>query len=84
MVKKQSGRFDAAGWTFWLIAFGVSLAPCIYGVMQVVRDKTSVFVIVFFGALGAGAAAAVITWLVNSALQFIRARERKLQKKSHR
>ncbi|MBX7255578.1 MAG: hypothetical protein K1Y02_04370 [Candidatus Hydrogenedentes bacterium] len=84
MAKKQSKKFDAVGWKFWAVAFVVLLTPSVYGMSQIVRENTKYFVIVFMAVLAAGAAAALVTWAVNSIIQLVISSNRKKQKKTHR
>ncbi|MBN2312098.1 MAG: hypothetical protein JXR94_24180 [Candidatus Hydrogenedentes bacterium] len=76
MAKKHPDRLDAVGWRFFAIAFGVALPPAMIAAFKVTVDDVIVFVPVGMGLLMAALAAALLSWGVNSAVQF-RARRRR-------
>lgn len=84
MNKPRIGKLDSAGWGVWLIAFGILLLPCIYGSFQIVDEKQPPYVPVFMGGLFAGFAAAVVTWLMNVAIQARVRRERMQERRKNR
>lgn len=83
-MARKSIRWDAAGWPFWTLVFGLLLAPCIYFSFQIVIEGTSFLFPVGMGVIGSALGAGFIAWGVNSALQFVQKQKRKAAKKKPR
>lgn len=76
MKNKNAERFEAAGWTFWLVVFGLLAGPCVYLAWTVTEEEALAPLRVGAGAVLAALGAGVVSWAVNSVLQR-RARKRR-------
>ena len=76
MPKDSSFKFDAAGWLFWLILFFVFLAPGIFLTRMIVYKSTSWMITAVAGAVFAAVVAGVISWAVNSLIQYRKKKQR--------
>ena len=84
MAKKKAvpePRFDSVGWVFYLILTLVLSAPCIYLAWAISYENTEWYLRIGIGLTFAGFAAAILTWIINSALQYRVARLKKAQRR---
>jgi len=81
VAKKKGYEFDAAGWVFWLVVFGLLLGPGIYGSKQIMYEDTPWMQWVGGGVVVAALGAGIISWAVNSVVQRRRKRLRLAEKK---
>ena len=79
--KKIEERFSSAGWVFWCVAFFVFIGPSIYIARKITYEDTPWVGIVGTGAVIGATAAALVTWAVNTALQYNAKRRRLSDKK---
>jgi hypothetical protein len=75
MAKKNAAptptpRFEAVGWTFFLVLTLVLSAPFIFLAWVISYENTEWYLRVGIGLTFAGFAAAILTWIINSALQY--------------
>jgi len=70
MAKKKQNRFEAAGWRFWGVSFAVILGPLWYGAHAMVKEDTPFLGTVAIALISAAVGAGLITWAVNSVLQY--------------
>jgi hypothetical protein len=80
VTKKESFKFDAAGWLFWTVVFAVLIGPLIYLFWNVVYETTSRIVPVGMGVVGAAIGAGFISWAVNAVIQ-VHTRKKRLQER---
>jgi hypothetical protein len=81
-VAKQAGsKFDAAGWLFWLIVFGILVCPSTFVAWYFRRPGKPVFFLLGIGVLSAAVGASFVSWGVNSALQYRRKKQRLQERK---
>ncbi len=84
MAKKNTAsapRFDSVGWTFFMVLTVVLCPLCIYFAWMIAYESTKWYLRVGVGLTFAGFAAAILTWLVNSALQYRAERFKKAQRR---
>ncbi len=77
MAVKKADAFDYVGWKFWFVVFTLIAIPAIYASFQVVREGTTFLVPVAMGGITAAIGAGLVSWALNSALQY-RAKRRQL------
>jgi hypothetical protein len=82
VAKKKSSHFDAAGWTFWIIVFGVLLGPAIWGMWIVKTEEATWLFPLGKGTVLSAIAAGVVTWAVNAVLQYRGKKQRLAERKS--
>lgn len=73
MAKKQTAptpRFEAAGWTFFLVLTLVMCIPCSLAAWFISYDSTEWYTRIGMGITFAALLSAILTWLTNSALQY--------------
>ena len=82
MAKKSAPkRWDAVGWGFWLIVFCIAIGPCLYLAWKITYEGTNSSVRIAIGAVSAAVGAGVVSWLVNTVLQYRDNRRRKQERK---
>lgn len=81
MEKSRTFRLEAAGWGFFVAAFVVLLAPCIYAAFQLVEEHYSRTIPVGIGVIFAAFAAAMATFATNTVLQSMHARQKRTAQK---
>lgn len=74
-------RFTTAGWLFLCITLAVLVGPGIYLARKITYEDTPWIGIIGTGVIVAAVTAGLITWAVNSALQYRAARRRLAAKK---
>ncbi len=79
--KKKNTRLDAAGWTFWLIAFGVLLGPAVWALWVVKTEEAAWFFPLAMGTVLAALGAGVVTWAVNTVIQGRLKKQRLIERK---
>jgi len=84
MNRLRIGKLDSAGWGVWLISFVVLVFPCVYGAFQIVDEEQPPYVPLFMGGLFAGFVSAVVTWIMNVAIQARVKRERMQERRKNR
>jgi anti-sigma-K factor RskA len=77
VAKNKSAELEYVGWRFWFVVFAVVAVPATYLSFQLVTERTTPLVPVSMGAIGAAISAGVVSWAVNSALQY-KTRKRRL------
>ena len=82
--KKSSFEFDAAGWPFWTVLFVLLVGPGIYGSLQLVRSGANPMLPVGMGVVSAAIGAGVVSWAVNSVIQWRRKKKRLAERKKAR
>lgn len=84
MAKQKAApepRFESVGWAFYLILSVVLSGPCIYAAWAISYENTEWYVRIGIGLTFAGFAAAFLTWIINSALQYRVVRLKKAQRR---
>jgi len=80
--EKQNWTFDAAGWPFWFVLFFIFAIVFIYIGIKF-RDKdTALYSVLGLAAVLGATSAAIVSWAVNSVLQYIAKRRRIAEKKT--
>ena len=77
MAAKKTDAFEYAGWKFWCVVFVLIAIPAIYASFQLVREDTTFLVPVSMGGITAAIGAGLVSWAINSVLQY-RAKRRQL------
>ncbi len=79
---KRKWTLDAAGWPFWFFLFVVFGAVFIFAGLKL-RDKdTALYSILGLSAVLAATSAAIVSWIVNSILQYVAKRRRIAERKA--
>ena len=84
MAKKKTApppRFESVGWTFFLVLTVILCVPCTAVLWFISYESTDWYVCVGIGITFAGFSSAILTWLINSALQYRVTRLKKAQKR---
>ncbi len=85
MSKKAMAKFEFVGWVFWAVTFALLVGPAVYGAWQITREGASPMIPIAMGVVAAALAAGVVSWAINSVLQWRYQRRRlKERKKSKR
>lgn len=81
---KKSSWLDTAGWTFWFVVFLVLVGPSwyVFWLIRYTRSHWSSTVILAIVAAAVGAG--LISWAVNTLIQYRQKRQRTLQRKKAR
>lgn len=74
-------RFDSVGWGFFLILTVVMCIPGIAVAWLISYESTEWYTRVGMGIMFSAVASAILTWIVNSALQYRVERLKKAQRK---
>ena len=69
VAKDKTSGLEYVGWKFWFVVFVVVAVPAVYASFQLVTERTTPLVPVAMGAIG-GHRAGVVSWAVNSVLQY--------------
>ena len=77
VAKDKTSGLEYVGRKFWFVGFVVVAVPAVYASFQLVTERTTPLVPVAMGAIGAAIGAGVVSWAVNSVLQY-RTRKRQL------
>lgn len=77
-------RIEAVGWLFFSVTFVVLAGPGVYLIWSNVYASTEFGISLLFGLSLAGGTAAVLTFVVNSALQRRNRRELATQRKQQK
>jgi len=70
VAKKKESRFDAAGWLFWFITFGVLLIPSIWLLWNRRPEDSSWLYPLGMGTVIAAIGAGFVTWIINAVMQW--------------
>lgn len=81
MNKEKSASLESVGWVFYCIVFGVVLAPAIILAWQISYERATRMLPIGLGIAIAAIVAGMITWLVNSVLQWRAEKRRKAERK---
>ncbi len=81
MAKQQSPWFDAAGWGFWGIVFGMLVGPCVFLAWKIKRTQTAWVLPIGVGLLLAALGAGFVSWAVNGVVQYRRKKQRLVERK---
>jgi TRAP-type C4-dicarboxylate transport system permease small subunit len=84
VAKEERWKFDAAGWTFWLVIFLILVGPSVYGAWKIVYSSASRTVPISAGIVFAAIGAGFISWTVNAVIQRKRKKERIQRRKKAR
>lgn len=80
MAKSSRREFDAAGWLFWTLVFAVLAGPGMYLAFKFTDKGSFILLRLGAGAMIAAVGAGVISWAVNTVLQY-RNRKRRVAKR---
>ncbi len=83
MPKKKptpAPRFDSVGWTFFAVLTLVMCVPGVFLAWLTSYETTKWYVRIGVGLTYAGFASAILTWIINSALQYRAERLKKAQR----
>lgn len=84
MAKKKSvtpARFETAGWMFFVVLLLLLCGPLIFVAWYISYDNTEWYIRVGVGITFAGFASAILTWITNSALQYLVLRKKQAQRR---
>lgn len=82
MATKKHTQIETVGWKFWLVAFVVLIVPGYLALLPITRESTPWYALAAGGVVFAAIGAGVVSWAVNSLLQYRVRKRRHAERKS--